>query len=330
MAIRSKKAIGGYFELEIGPAGTHYHADALRFSSGRGALSYILKLARPSTVYLPFYICSVVLEPILLLGIEYKYIAIDKDFKLSMLPDLMDGEMLIYNDYFGLMGAYIEELEGRYGSKLIVDSTQSFFRRRVGDAWSFNSARKFFGVPDGAYVYLPAFVGHSSYDNYPRNDKFIYDHLILRTSGEPESGYAAYKRNELNIDTSIMKMSYMTERILENVNYKTVIAQRIENYKYLSGRLTDSNLLVLAPSKDDVPYHYPYLPSSGVGHEVFIRNRIYITKLWLEMPTSRGSIYDFERSLASNLLPLPVDHRYGKADMDRIIEIIEEFDNVEI
>ncbi len=320
--MKSEKAIGGYFELEIRPGGAHYHGDALRFSSGRGALSYILKIARPRKVYLPFYICNVVFEPILLYGINYEYLNITSDFKIRDLPTLADDEMLLYNDYFGLMGNYVAELEQRYGDKLIIDATQSFFRARVGNAWIFNSARKFFGVPDGSYVYVPHGVDSPFTSEFRRNSDYIYDHLFMRLNGDPEPGYQTYRRNELIIDSQILQMSVLTEVLLTNVDYEYIKARRQANYEYLAERLESTNLLRLFPSSEDVPYFYPYLTQSGLKHEDFIQRRIYVTKLWLEMPIHNGSRYDYERSLASSILPLPIDHRYGRIEMDRILEVI--------
>ena len=71
------KAIGGYFELELGGGG-HYHADAVRLNSGRHAFEYVLRSKRYRRVYIPAYSCASLLEPIERLGIEHRLYGIDK------------------------------------------------------------------------------------------------------------------------------------------------------------------------------------------------------------------------------------------------------------
>ena len=38
-------------------------------------------------------------------------------------------------------------------SNVIIDNAQAFYSKHQDRAYSFNSARKFFGVPDGAYLF---------------------------------------------------------------------------------------------------------------------------------------------------------------------------------
>lgn len=55
--------IGGYFSLEINE-GQELHGQALRLNVGRYALEYILKARKYRKVYIPYYICDSVLQPI--------------------------------------------------------------------------------------------------------------------------------------------------------------------------------------------------------------------------------------------------------------------------
>ena len=62
--------IGGYFSLEL-PYGEEYHKNAIRLNTGRNCLEYILKTRGYRKVYIPYYICEVVLEPFKKLGVAY-------------------------------------------------------------------------------------------------------------------------------------------------------------------------------------------------------------------------------------------------------------------
>lgn len=73
-----KDAIGGYFELEI-PQGAHYHKTAIRLNTARNCFEYILRTRAYKKVYIPYYTCDVMLEPIQRLGIGFQYYSIDEN-----------------------------------------------------------------------------------------------------------------------------------------------------------------------------------------------------------------------------------------------------------
>ena len=76
-------AIGGYFELELAK-GEEYHKDAIRLNTGRNAFEYILRAKAYKKVYLPFYTCDVMLEPIKKLNIKYEFYSIRNNFELLL------------------------------------------------------------------------------------------------------------------------------------------------------------------------------------------------------------------------------------------------------
>ncbi len=66
------EAIGGYFSLEL-PLQEKYHKNAFQLNTGRNCLEYILLVRGYKKVYLPFYTCEAVMEPINKLGISYEF-----------------------------------------------------------------------------------------------------------------------------------------------------------------------------------------------------------------------------------------------------------------
>ena len=72
------KEIGGYFELELHKGG-HYHPDALYLNTGRNCFEYILRAKGYKKVYIPYYTCEVMLEPLRKCGVkwEFNYINIE-------------------------------------------------------------------------------------------------------------------------------------------------------------------------------------------------------------------------------------------------------------
>ncbi len=81
----STKSIGGYFELELPNTVNNWDKDFIELNSARNCLEYIL-LARKSTkIYLAYYTCDVLLEPIKKLNINYEFY--DIDFNLEPIFD---------------------------------------------------------------------------------------------------------------------------------------------------------------------------------------------------------------------------------------------------
>src|SRR6476661_1734204 len=150
------KPIGGYFELELKKGNSRFHETPYTFKSGRSSLYTILSTTKPACVYIPFYICGVVFESFAMAGVPYKFYSLDKNLEPENLPVMEEDEYFLYVDYFGVKTACVEQLSERFGHRLLVDCTLSFFTVGNGRSWFFNSCRKFFGVPDGSFLYVPA------------------------------------------------------------------------------------------------------------------------------------------------------------------------------
>ena len=146
------KEIGGYFELELAQ-GDEYHSEAIKLNSGRSCLLYILRSQKPAKVYVPYYICNSILEPIISEGIEYEFYNIDLNFEIVIAPMLKSEEKLLYVNYFGLKSDYVQSLVEKYAQALVIDNTQAFFDKQIKGIDTFYSPRKFFGVSDGGYLY---------------------------------------------------------------------------------------------------------------------------------------------------------------------------------
>ena len=120
------KAIGGYFELEL-PKGEHYHKKAIRLNTARNCFEYVLRARGYAKVYIPYYTCEVMLEPIIKLGLDYEFYHINDQLELQNLPKLSENEAILYTNYFGLKQNCVKRLAAEYGIQLIVDNAQAFY-----------------------------------------------------------------------------------------------------------------------------------------------------------------------------------------------------------
>ena len=322
------KEIGGYFELELPASNTKFlHSNCVAVNSGRHALEYILRGLADNikSIYLPYYTCEVVLQPIIKLGIPYKFYHIDLNLELKELPELKDGEYIILNNYFGIKDTYIEKIADIYGEKAIIDNAQAWYAKESKHSPSFYSPRKFFGLPDGGY----AGANHRLTEQLEQDASFDRcSHLLKRIDLTASKGYDDFKSNSNQLqETPLKRMSKLTERILQGIDMESVMKRRKENFKILNNALHESNLLPL-PSIDsfECPMIYPYLTNDIALRTKLIHNKIFVATYWPNV-FNWCMENEIEYRLAKNLISLPIDQRYNNKDMHRIIQLINDFNN---
>ena len=318
------KPIGGYFEWEF-PVnnGSFPHSDGVLLNSGRHSLEYILKsLGTIKCLYIPYYTCDVVLQPIERLGIPHKFYRINKDFTLSEEVALSEDEYIIYNNYFGLMDIYCKEMANRYGNRLILDYAQAFFAPKLEGINTFYSPRKFVGIPDGgiAYANTPISLELPTDNSY---DKCA--HLLKRHDLTPMDGYNDFKESSHKIALSpLSSMSTLTQKMLSSLDYLAIQERRLTNFTLLHAHLSVSNELQISSLDSfSCPMVYPYYNKDLELRKRLISNQVFVATYWpnvFEWTRER----DIEYELSKNIIPIPIDQRYDDKDMMRIVEIINQ------
>jgi len=318
------KPIGGFIELEIcAGAGNSYHGQATALWCARACLSLIVKKLRPRRVFVPFYTCDSSLEPLIDNNIEFSFYNLDASLEIESPPALQTDDFIVYINYFGLKESYVFDLLSQYGQQLIVDNTQSFFSRSYEDAvCSFNSARKFFGVPDGGYLYAPFEIE----PEIPRNTEISCTHLINRVLGKQEQSYREFLANESEFDSTVKGISLLSERILNNLDYEAVAAKRRENFSVYHEAFEKINRLRVDFTEYQVPFCYPLLLDEPLDKPALYRQNIFVSTLWtdvLSRAIEEKDDFSFERRFAENLSSLPIDQRYDSTDCERVIDAIK-------
>ena len=321
------KAIGGYPELEL-RKGEHYHKDAIRLNTARNCLEYILLARQYRKVYVPYYTCEAVLEPFTKIthwNIKTEFYHINEILEPFELPDLKDGDAFLYTNYFGLKQDTVDKLAKLYGDRLIVDNSQAFFNKPHTGIDTFYSARKFFGVPDGAYLYTGAVLNSYNGSEIEKDCSFTRMYALLkRIDLDAEAGYKDFQETEKGLSLQpIRKMSPLTEAILGSIDYSAVRKCRRENYMTMFQTLHQKNSLCLELNESAVPLCYPFLPESAFLKQSLIEKRVFVPTYWPNI-FEYNSPASFEFQLAERLLPLPIDQRYDSKDMKRMISILLE------
>lgn len=316
-------AIGGYFELADYASGNGFpHQDGILLNTGRNALEYILRCnGEVKGIYLPYYTCEVILEPLKKLHIPYVFYHINAKFEIVEDIQLKDGEYLIANNYYGIKDAYIQTQAEKYGDQLIVDCAQALFAKPIPRIKMFYSTRKFVGVADGGVAY--GVEGNYSL-LYDEDDSTLHDsHLRIRKEQGAEAGFPDYQQNEMKLDNQpIRLMCRNTRDILCHIDYDKVIAKRRANFAYLHEALNEKNFLQL-PEMDSFacPMVYPFVTRIDRNlRQELIQNKVFVAKYWPNVHQLNS--YETEYDLATRVVPLPCDQRYGEEEMNRIIEVI--------
>jgi len=314
------KAIGGYFELELPllPKREHYHANSIKLNTGRCAFEYILRVRNYKKIYLPYYTCDVMLEPIEKLGLEYEFYKVDQNLDPIFDKQIGSGEVFVYNNYFGVKQNTVEKIAQNINN-IIIDNSQAFFAPVLQGVDTFYSARKFMGVPDGAYLYIDIKSEDSIENDYS------YDrcsHLLKRLESDAEAGYVDFCRNDQSLTgQSIKRMSGLTEQLLSRIDYDKIIKCRRENFVSLHCALAESNDFVFDMEAGDVAMVYPYLCEGGADlRRKLIENKIFVAKYWPNVAEWTKEVT--ELYMSENLVLLPIDQRLTENDMQRIIEIV--------
>lgn len=317
MTLPNKKTIGGFFGLEpvSNSIANLYHDQALALTSGRSCFNLIINSLKPVKIYLPFYTCDSLLIPLQQNSIAYEFYALDQDLMPCKRIHLNKNEFIVYINYFGLMNFNIDRIYENYGNKLILDNTQAFFEKQYKDCWSFNSARKFFGVADGGYLYSPQPLNL----RLTENKHIRTDHLTARAENS-ELAYPLFQKNEETISAQIAAISTFSNRILASLDYAFISQQRINNFKLYSDIFNSANKLKVTTS--GIPFCYPLLINTTLNRKTLSNLGLYIPSFWQDVINRTGNDFEFEKSLSTQLLPLPLDHRYQDTDCRRVIDII--------
>ena len=99
--------IGGYFELEL-PNFSEYHRNAIRLNTGRNALEYILRVREYKRIFIPYFTCDVLLQPIRKLGLQFEFYRIDDNLEAMFNFEKSGGCFFIYKLFRIKIGLYNE------------------------------------------------------------------------------------------------------------------------------------------------------------------------------------------------------------------------------
>ena len=310
------REIGGFLELETNH-GHEFHENCIALNSGRNCLRYLIRARKIKKIWLPRLLCSAISDTCVEEKVEISYYSVDDNLH-PVFAEIRNREDWVYLiNFYGQYGSDEIISYAKEYKNLIVDNAQTFYTKPIEGLDTIYTCRKFFGVPDGGYLYADCILPESS-----QKDE-SYDRLTFlagRLERSANEFYSEYRENEQRIDELPLKrMSMVTKNLLCGIDYEQIKKERERNFSYLHEHLNSINRLKLC--LPDGPYMYPLWIKGGVEIRKHLQEeKIYIPTLWPNVLKSLTH-EETEYGLAANILPLPCDQRY---DLDIMKYIVRE------
>ena len=323
---RTKPEYGGFLPLELN-LGKEYFAQyepyLRRFNSAKAGIDHLIKRIGKKRIYVPYYYCPSTTAAIERTGIEVCFYHINETFEPEYIEDDADSIVLIV-DYFGICAEKVNVFAKTIkDADLIIDRAHNFYEEPIieDNIHNIYSAKKFFGVPDGAYVVSKAVIP----DVEALSVSYEYaDYLFLTYEKGTNAAYEKKKAADKQIATNYAGMSKLAKGLLENVDYERTQKQRESNYGMLYEAFKDINTLSL-PS-EAASYQFPLLLKEK-GRDIkkqLIANQIFVSTLWSGEELQKNG-NEFEINMMEDCVFLPMDQRYEKMDIEFIIKCVKGF-----
>lgn len=316
--------IGSFIEMEF-PKGREYYTgnNVARLNSGRASIYHAAKVLGCGTVYLPYYQCNTVRDFLIKNKLQVRYYSIDEEFK-PLIKTIPSEAAIVIVNYYGIMSQQRLAAVSNGFQNVIIDNSQAFFCKPIDRCLNVYSARKFIGVPDGAYVI--GFNADRYIENYEQDfssdtSQFLLQRIEYGCEGKT---YEARMLNEHRIDISnIKKMSKLTRTILDGTNYDFIVEKRRENFEIACRMFDGINKLNVRMYYDDdcVPMVYPLIIEKDELLPKLLENKIFQGHWWsyLLLEVDKSS---FEYWLSKYIIPITVDQRYGNDELEYTRKIL--------
>lgn len=309
--------IGGYIEFPH-YIGSVFHNQAIALNCARNCLVYVIEAKNIKKIAIPRFLCGSVERTCRNNNVEVNYYSIGIDFLPQTMEIEKDVWLYLVNYYGQIDNEKIREIKKKK-KNLIVDNVEAFFQLPVEGVDTIYTCRKYFGVPDGGFLYTDSVLDRSLEED--RSAERM-THLLGRFENTASGFYSIYKENEsIFKDLPLRKMSRLTANIMRSYDYDQIKAIREENYNYLNENLIRYNKLI--PDIPQGPFMYPLYVSNGNEVRTELqKKKIYIPTLWPDVLNNCDET-DLEYDMAKNILPLPCDQRYDLETMKYLVWEVE-------
>jgi dTDP-4-amino-4,6-dideoxygalactose transaminase len=333
--------IGGMFGLEIGeptvtsvPFLSFTDMEALLLVNGRSALSILLDTLSPNQVWLPSYLC-----PVLVTAVgdraPIRFYSINEQLQIqshAWIENVQPGDLVLFIDYFGFPTkmSWLKAIAERK-AYVVRDASQALLTPAVTQSADFviYSPRKFIGVPDGGILLFREEDSLLTLQLQPPPTAWWLQTLRasqLRAQfdicDDTRVWYQLFQETEATAPIGPYRISELSQRLLHhNFDYAAIAQRRRQNYLTLLNELPQIALYLHLPP-DVVPLGFPI----KAAHRDRLRRKLFEHEIYppLHWPLVETVPFTFSQShiLARQIMTIPCDQRYTNEDMSKIIHIV--------
>jgi hypothetical protein len=311
------------------------------------------------TFLLPAYLCPSVVQPFKQAGADITFYRVNgrlqvdlDDLQARMAPEVL---AILIIHYFGFpQQAEVFDLVQSTDPPLwtIEDVVHAWLSRSVDGSplgrrgtIAVYSPRKFFPVPDAGMAVVKDSSARLDAETAPtdwlfamrRTAGLLLRWLFAKTGVEAVNRMAFYllHRAERDLDESISvcQASWISRRILLNLDYEAAIERRRNNFRFLLEGIRRRQLPVqpLYERLPDgvTPLGFPILCEDRGGLRAFlIRRQVYPPIHWMLPEDQDLAQFDHLTDLSRQILTLPIDQRYGTGTMQHTLDCLAEWQSV--
>lgn len=298
---------------------------------------------------LPAFTCESVLVSFLDRGYEVFPYPIRKDLtidweKFNESVEQLNPSVILVHSYFGFdticeLRPHVQELREK-GIVVIEDQTQTMFSKNalMGANFYVGSIRKWMPVPDGAYVTAPIHCTKEDDELAAAKVKALTakGDWMLNEVGTKQEFQGYFKMAEDILDSR--KDSYLMSSVAREIYASTDIenlrkvrhsnCQQLISGIFLSKNLSDNLILPISEIRaEECPFHLPVLVKEGRKElqQYLASKDIFATVIWGCPEEYKETIDEVSRYVYDHILCFHVDQRYDESDMNRILDVLNEY-----
>lgn len=330
-------------------------------ASGREAIELALislereKPELPKRCLMPAYMCDSVFLPFQHRGWELVFYSVDRELETAgeeifRLTLEHDPGLVFVHPYYGAdtcqgLRRQLSALR-RSGVMVMEDVTQAYYLQGTGRDADFvvGSLRKWYAVPDGGFVASDLPLAEEILldgEEYARErmtplvQKWEYLHGEELPEEERQKHRASfYTKNRaleeaLDRYEGVRRLSRISAHILSQADEEAARQRRAENYDYLYEKIVGmKRLWPILMKGDEAPLYFSVYVKERDELQRFLGERgIYAPVLWPVGELNRDELRGDEAYIYGHMLALPVDQRYGAAEMEQIVQTLALYEN---
>jgi len=342
--------IGGMFGLELfgqevtsrkAPVPAFLAEPHLLLATARSAFTLLARMLHPKTVWLPSYLCEVLLGAFPVHLMDVRFYPVDEQLRIAeedWLSEIQAKDMVLFIDYFGFSQWADWGAEARRrGAWVVQDAAQALLSDHFNEHSHYIvfSPRKFVGVPEGG-ILLALDGAELPNESFAASPALWWMEAtrasILRAEfdrhGGERSWFEIFQKSEAGVPLEPYRMSDLSLLILKHaVDWRMVAQQRRDNYQFLASELGQ---IALFPelAGDVVPMGFPV----RIKERDRIRQALFAEKIYPQVhwPIAGVVPSSFEAShrLAAEIMTIPCDQRYKKSDMERVVNQLKAYSKI--